>query len=376
MPMYKIIIGLLSIITMVSVTGCVTDNPFGSLLAYDATNQRLLSYNQGERPHKQLAPFRMEVNSLTTGQYSNIVDLNTGIHAGPEHPNNPLDITLDSNRDQILISGLFPTLYAFDYQTNELRIVSKDLTVGLGPRMQIINDIVLDEAQDRAIVITGSDLLSIDLVTGDRQQFPGFQGGSGPPMTALPRLIALDPVNNRLLTLSDALYAIDLSTAERSILIDNTNQVRGMALSANSSQLVLIDSAIKVFDFNTLAMQTIIASDTQTNLVTSSADNLYNGKTTLAVQLSGEVVMLSDSTAMVVGKTNQNYYLHHVNLATAQLNLHDVNRYNQIETSLEQIYLNTAGRWQQLQQIPLLLATSIQCNLDPNMACPEWAIQP
>lgn len=151
---------------------------------------------------------------LTVTLSANLMDSAGAVAADPA---NGRALVLDSQLD---------ALVAVSYATGERTILSDD-TRGTGDRLQDPVAIELDTANQRALVLDGATLIAIDLATGNRTLISG-EASTGEPLVNATHMV-LDAAKTRVLVLDagrggtepvdPALFAIDLTTGERTVLL-------------------------------------------------------------------------------------------------------------------------------------------------------------
>jgi hypothetical protein len=151
---------------------------------------------------------------LTVTLSANVMDSAGAVAADPA---NGRALVLDTQLD---------ALVAVSYTTGE-RVILSDEATGTGERMQDAVAIALDTAGQRALVLDGETVIAIDLATGNRTPISDAASPGEPLVDA--KHIALDAAKNRVLVLDagqggtvpvePALFAIDLTTGERTVLV-------------------------------------------------------------------------------------------------------------------------------------------------------------
>jgi hypothetical protein len=188
-------------------------------------------------PHPDMAVFAVD---LTSGDRSVLSDEFTG--AGPEF-HDLEDIALAGGQAFVTCGA---GVFAVDLASGDRTIVSNPST-GQGPRFrESLHGIVLDG--DRAIVIDSSDsearVLEVDLATGNRRIVSAEFTGEGPFSKDCEELV-LD--GDRVLVLSSGtLFAVDLTTGDRTIFSDGTSggphfSTDGIALSGDRVLMTATD---------------------------------------------------------------------------------------------------------------------------------------
>jgi hypothetical protein len=170
----------------------------------------------------------------------------------------PRGIVLDSANNRALVVDTIPPLLAavvsVDLSTGDRAILSDNAT-GTGPNISSPLGIALDSANNRALVVDASlaAVVSVDLSTGDRAILSDASTGMGPDFS-YPLGIALDSANNRALVVDSSLAAVvsvDLSTGNRAILSDNAtgtgpniSSPLGIALDSANDRILVVDSSL------------------------------------------------------------------------------------------------------------------------------------
>ncbi|MDX1696780.1 MAG: PQQ-binding-like beta-propeller repeat protein, partial [Thiohalobacterales bacterium] len=178
---------------------------------------------------------------LESGDRTILADATTG--TGPAL-NNPATLALDEATGTLYVGGLGNVLYAVDSTSGDKTIIS-DSTTGTGPWGNAHEDIALDKANSRVLMIEGfSDrILAIDLATGNRTILSDNVSAGTGPLFVRPVGIVMDADNNRALATdyegaSGRLFAVDLTTGDRTILSDNTT---GSGLQLGVVQYLALD---------------------------------------------------------------------------------------------------------------------------------------
>ena len=124
------------------------------------------------------------------------------------------------------------------HSQREYRVVQSSATVVV---LVAPVGLVLDAANDRLLVADNNldGIIAVDLSDGPnkglRTRFSTDGDGNGPEMNTPSGAMALDSANNRVLLMDstlEALFAVDLTTGERSVLSDDTNDGTGFKSSA------------------------------------------------------------------------------------------------------------------------------------------------
>lgn len=156
---------------------------------------------------------------LTTGNREVISDLS--IYSR----DNTAALALDEAHNRVFVAfGL--TIGVVDLTTGKHEIIANQ-TIGLGPILHGVGDMVYDDTADRLLVASSAQelIVAIDLKTNKRSVLFDGTSGTGPALTPIASL-ALDKQNNQLY-LSTAKYgevtaiiAIDMETSNRTLLLD------------------------------------------------------------------------------------------------------------------------------------------------------------
>ena len=194
----------------------------------------------------------------TTLEVTRLADNTTG--TGPNF-SSPRGIALDSANGRVLVVDSIPPSLAavmtVDFSTGDRAILS-DNAAGMGPNFRFPRGIVLDSANNRALVVDTippvlAAVMTVDLSTGDRAILSDNATGTGPNISS-PLGIALDSANNRVLVVDSSLaavVAVDLSTGDRAILSDastgigpNISAPRGIVLDSANNRALVVDSSL------------------------------------------------------------------------------------------------------------------------------------
>ena len=193
--------------------------------------------------------------NLDSGDRNVISGANTGAGTRLESPNGQ---ALDAiNNRTLIVDIVLDALVAINLENGNRETLS-DGNIGVGPVLNAPIDIALDGVNNRALVVDRIDelatqLLAIDLDSGERNILVGSDTGAGPGLSS-PRGIALDSASNRALIIDsflDALVAIDLNSGDRSILSDDDigagpalSFPTGIALDRDNDRALIADGSL------------------------------------------------------------------------------------------------------------------------------------
>lgn len=200
------------------------------------------------------------------------VDLNTGIRNNITHNKNgdqgPVilnaeSVTLDLPNDQAFVLSTrigSESLFSVDLDSGQRRIVSDNTTsanVSISGAVSHVQDL----PNNRVLLTTrfNTELIAIDLSTGLRTVISSSGANGGPvgsgPVITFPSAIIMDAVNNRVLVsdlLQTTVYAIDLSSGNRSILTDNSTgtgptlySISTMSFDASNDRVIVFDRTVQ-----------------------------------------------------------------------------------------------------------------------------------
>jgi hypothetical protein len=220
-------------------TGTGTALDGANAVALDSANNRALV----------IATINNELIAVDLATGNRTVLSGVGIGAGPNF-GTPRDVVVDIANNRALVSdGGLDAILAVDLDSGD-RTVTSDAGTGTGPNFSNPESIVLDTANDRLLVAETGSLISVDLATGDRTELAETATDFGANGTSL-RGIALDSANNRALlsdSTVDAIFAIDLTNGNRTVVSSSGTGVgadfatlsfgRGLALDSNRNRLV------------------------------------------------------------------------------------------------------------------------------------------
>jgi hypothetical protein len=143
---------------------------------------------------------------------------------------NPYALEIDIPNDVAYVLELAssPTesvIYAVDLASGDRTVLSNGSGIGVGPNMSFSNDMKLDAAGNRALVLnrgssTSINLMAVDLTSGDRTIISGAGVGSGQEFL-VPWHIEHDVANDRVFIFDLAVtgvLVVDLSTGERAVM--------------------------------------------------------------------------------------------------------------------------------------------------------------
>ena len=175
----------------------------------------------------------------------------------------PATLALDSTNNRLLVldeGSQVLALISINIATGN-RTVIANASTGSGVDFDSPTSFVLDSDNNRALVIDGSTLLSVDLDTGNRTVLSGNDRdngdalvGSGDTFTN-PTAIALDSINSRVFIgdvdedENGAIIEVDLATGNRTVFANATLgngpiplAPQSMALDNNTNRLLVLDS--------------------------------------------------------------------------------------------------------------------------------------
>ncbi|NOZ55008.1 MAG: hypothetical protein GXP08_18030 [Gammaproteobacteria bacterium] len=252
---------------------------------------------------------------LASGHRTVISNAKTG--TGPELVNTR-GLALDSANNRVIVTvtdgapiRTGGVLMAVDLASGNRSRLS-DNRMGAGPLAlgDEFGDIVLDSANNRALVTDGRAVLTVDLATGNRRVLSDATTGSGPGFNFV-TVMVLDSTNNRVLVATDTnLIAVDLVSGSRTVVGAGSDRIIGMALDkTNNRVLVTIAGTLNLEGIDltsgesTLLSGNAIGTGPETlsyDLALDSANNrvlLAAPGGILAVDLTtGNRTMLSDAT--------------------------------------------------------------------------------
>jgi hypothetical protein len=152
-------------------------------------------------------------------------DVGSGPAFGMEDNISLTGIAFDPDAGRVLVTNEYAprAVYSVDLVSGDRSIVT-DETRGVGPRLELPNGIVLDDTAfplaPRALVLGGSAILAVDLVTGDRTELSSFNVGSGDPIAYAVRG-AIRRSDSTLLVVDSfrgSLHFVRLDNGDRSIV--------------------------------------------------------------------------------------------------------------------------------------------------------------
>ena len=188
---------------------------FGRGLALDSNRNRLV-FASGNS-------LSMVAVDLSNGDRSILVDIG----------NTPgrVAIDADTNRATLIIG---PTLSELNLDTGSLTLLSANAGPGTGTDFAFPADVVVDFANDRAVVLDGgAGLLSVAVGSGNRSVISDSVTGSG-PLWGFADAVDVDFSADRGYVVDDAgtaVYRVDLSTGDRVIISDNAGTGVGPSIS-------------------------------------------------------------------------------------------------------------------------------------------------
>jgi len=234
------------------------------------------------------------------------VDLRTGNRTTlAEYPiGNPEGLVVEAGRNRILITDTQGVIYAMDPDSGARSVLS-DAATGSGPELEVPEDLVLDVANDRALVVDRAmgALLAIDLATGNRTIVSDNSKGSGTTLES-PTDVELDAANGRAIVIDGdlgAVLAIDLQTGDRTILsgdgVGSGPEIRaneGFCLDLARNRALLTERGALVAVDLTSGDRTIVSGPE-----TGTGPRLDN---TLE-----DVVLLPGDVALIISDANSNF---------------------------------------------------------------------
>jgi hypothetical protein len=159
------------------------------------------------------------------------------------------DITLDMPGNRLYLANR-ANILSVDLLDGDRTIVSSS-TVGTGPAFTKASGLVMDIANQKAWFVDYelAAVLQVDLVTGNRVVLSGSANGTG-PLFAFPYGIVRDTVNDRLLVGDQQdVVAVDLSTGDRTILSGASNSgpalnsIRELSLDASRNRVLVVNNS-------------------------------------------------------------------------------------------------------------------------------------
>lgn len=189
---------------------------------------------------------------LTTGNRS-IIFTNTNGMVG-----NVDNLIIDKINGRLLFTdSVLNSVFAYSLASNLLVSISDD-NIGSGPEINAPRGLALDSVNQRVLTLNLRDkpaeLISIDLITGDRTLISSSSRGAGPNITA-PVDVSIDSKNNRAIVAQrNSLISVDLTSGDRTII---SSVEKGVGTN-------LIGVANITFDVDN---QTVLATDDDVNAV-------------------------------------------------------------------------------------------------------------
>lgn len=183
------------------------------------TSDNKFAYVLDARQNARAMLFKID---LATGNREVVSDLS--IYDG----DSTAALAIDEKHNRAFVAfGL--TIGVIDLTSGEHEIIANQ-SIGVGPILSGVGDMIYDNANDRLLVTSSSQefVLSLDLKTNKRSFLFDGTIGSGPALTRMASL-ALDKQNNLLYVSSVAfgeqtkIMAIDMATGNRTIVLDSCN---------------------------------------------------------------------------------------------------------------------------------------------------------
>ena len=238
--------------------------PFPYVIALDSAHNRMLVLN-----FKGTFTTLVAVD-LSTGERTLISDDSTA-GDGDQTFDLPQAMVLDNAHNRALVVDLdLQALLAVDLGTGERSVISSS-NAGIGDGVAFVDPqaIALDSANNRVFVVDSNlqALVAVDLNTGDRRVFSDATTGDGVAF-GFPQAIVLDKAHNRALVVNyvvdndfnvvdSNLLAVDLDTGDRtSVSIgDDDTFISELALDSAGNRALLLDNSA----------QTLLAVDLSTD---------------------------------------------------------------------------------------------------------------
>lgn len=252
---------------------------------FDSANNRLIVRDDGVQIRANLknglnGPALVMID-LASGNQTTLSD-----NATPNADNSftvPIAHVLDSvNNRVIVVDRGIPALLAVDLNTGARTVISDPSITSDDPVFKI-RDIQLDSANNRLLGITATSLLSVDLSTGVSTLISHETLPNATNPISYPSKMALDIANNRVLTDSrvegtdTGVLAIDLSSGARTVI--------SSATQPNATNMLLSGSADMNLD---AANNRVLLADLATRSI--YAVNLDTGERTILVDSSHTLI--------------------------------------------------------------------------------------
>lgn len=207
------------------------------------------------------------------------IDLVNGQHTVLSDENTPDATNLFTDPGKLVINNSGSTAWVIDRAYDD--IIQVDLatgartllidTVGTGTPQPLsgATDLVLDEVNGRLLLVMGEDataqVLSLDLASGARTVLSDADTPDASNPFGTPKSLALDMINNRLLVLQrnfakpvdsgNAILAIDPTTGQRTVLIDDTtltNDPLDADIDVDNGRVLIMSSFVSLSVFRIL----------------------------------------------------------------------------------------------------------------------------
>lgn len=204
-------------------------------------------------------------------------------------------LVLDTDNQRLLLLGL-SGLYSVDLATGAVTTVS-DQNRGGGPLIESPQDVVLDAANNRAIVVTvsGASALFVDLANGNRTVVR--DGASSGPDLNVPLSAVLDSDNDRILVVDGSISTGDFSSEPGIIAAElasgNTQVISGAGVGAGFDYVQL--SAVTLDATN----NRVLSADTGANRIID-ADLTSGERDLFAADITGNGRRLGPNAAIAL----------------------------------------------------------------------------
>jgi hypothetical protein len=163
--------GALRIVTSQPIGSGPVLGPFVAGITYDATNDRLLTID---------ADALLTVD-VATGDRALVASPSVGTGGWPSQPRG---IAVDGAQGRAFVSDYtLASIWTIDLVTGNRSILS-DAATGTGPPLTSAAGLDIDEAGQRLLVAAGTELVAVELTSGDRTTVSGQFLGSGPVVLA------------------------------------------------------------------------------------------------------------------------------------------------------------------------------------------------
>ena len=182
-------------------------------LALDSANNRLLMVDRGNGL----------IKSMSTVDQTESTFIDGAVGKG-QHFSYPRSAAYDPTGKYVYVGDSNSIIHRVELETGDRSVVSGP-TVGSGPSLYAVYDIVLDSINNQLYVVNLNTLFSVDLITGNRTVVANSSAGVGIEFTGSSGL-AVD-LNSQTAWMSDyvlkAVLQVDLTTGDRIILSDDLN---------------------------------------------------------------------------------------------------------------------------------------------------------